>query len=611
MEASPPPGGYFGRALVVDLADASAERLPLPEDVLRAYIGGAGLGAWLMHRLAPPAVDPLSPEAPLAFCFSPLVGTPLTTSAKFAVVAKSPLTGLLNDALASSHFAIAGKLTGHDAIVVRGACAEPSVLLIDGDGPRLEPAGGLWGLPAAEAEERLRERIGKAWRVASIGPAGENLVKYATVSHDGRHAGRGGLGAVLGSKLLKAVAVRPATKVASADPKAVLAAARDLRTRSFGPATAKYRELGTLANLLAFNAIATLPTRNFQESTFSEAPRLAAEDLAEARGIARDSCASCSIGCEHIYKTSSTQPGGGKQVRVEYENVFALGPLCGVSDPDAVLEASRRCDELGLDTISAGGTIAWAMECAEKGLIDAPWLRFGDADALLRALDEIGARAGLGELLAEGSRAAAQRIGQGSIAFAPQVKGMELPGYEPRTLQAMALGLAVNARGADHNRSGAYEADLSGRLDRLAGGPAHVAAAIQTEDRAAIMDSLILCKFLRGVFAEPYPEWAHLLAVVTGWDVDAQELEATARRIVLAKRAFNEREGWTRSDDDLPERFLSEPLEVASGRPAALTHERLDTMIEQYYEARGLDASGRLTADQVEDLRLDAWVAST
>src|SRR5919107_1777896 len=386
---SPPSGGYFGRALVIDLADPSADVLPLDGDVLRATIGGAGLGTQLIHRLAPAGVDPLAPEAPLAFVFSPLVGTPLTTSAKFAVVAKSPLTGLLNDALASSHFAIAGKLTGHDAIVVRGACAEPPVLLIDGDGPRLEPAGDLWGLPAADAEERLRERLGKAWRVASIGPAGENLVKYATVSHDGRHAGRGGLGAVLGSKLLKAVAVKPATKVPSHDPRAVLEAARDLRQRSFGPATAKYRELGTLANLLAFNAIATLPTRNFQAATFSEAPRLAAEDLAEARGIARDSCASCSIGCEHIYKGA-----GGKQVRVEYENVFALGPLCGVSDPDAVLEASGRCDELGLDTISAGGTIAWAMECAEKGIIDAPWLRFGDAGALLRALDEIGGGGG-------------------------------------------------------------------------------------------------------------------------------------------------------------------------------------------------------------------------
>jgi aldehyde:ferredoxin oxidoreductase len=581
------PGGYFGRALVVDLERGTGETLPLPEPVLRAYVGGAGLGAWLLHRLAPAGVDPVAPAAPLAFVFSPLVGTPLTTSAKFAVVAKSPLTGLLNDALASSHFAIAGKLTGHDAIVVRGACPEPSALVVDADGVRVEPAGELWGLSADDAERRLRERLGPAYRVAAIGPAGERQVRYATISHDGRHAGRGGLGAIMGAKRLKAVAVRAATKVAPADPQGVLAAARALRERSFGPATAKYREAGTLANLLAFNAIATLPTRNFQAASFGGASNLAVEELAAAREVARENCASCTIGCEHIYATRS-----GGRVRVEYENAFALGPLCGVDDPDAVLEASARCDALGLDTISAGGTIAWAMECVERGLLDAPWLRFGDAGALLRALEEIGARHGLGALLAEGSRRASAEVGSGSAAFAPQVKGLELPGYEPRTLQAMALGLAVNARGADHNRSGAYEADLSGAHDRLDGGPAHVAAAIASEDRAAIMDSLILCKFLRGVFQDPYPEWAALLSLVTGWDVTAEELQRTAARIVMTKRLFNLREGWRREDDWLPERFLSEDLAVASGRTATLPAQRLRAMIDGYYAARGLDGDG-------------------
>ena len=270
-------GGYFGRALVVDAGTAAASVLPLSDELLRAYVGGAGLGTWLMHALGPPGVDPLAAEAPLAFVFSPLVGTPLTTSAKFAVVAKSPLTGMLNDALSSSHFAISGKLTGYDAIVVRGACAQPSVLLVDAGGARLADAADLQGLPAAEAERRLRERLGRGWRVAAIGPAGERGVRYATISHDGRHAGRGGLGAVLGAKRLKAVAVKAAAKVAPADPLAVLGAARDLRARSFGPATAKYRELGSLANLLAFNAISTLPTRNFPAATFAEAPQLAAD----------------------------------------------------------------------------------------------------------------------------------------------------------------------------------------------------------------------------------------------------------------------------------------------------------------------------------------------
>ena len=593
------PGGYFGRALVVDLDTGAGTTLELADDVLRAYLGGAGLGAWLLHRLHPAGADALAPEAALAFVFSPLVGTPLTTSAKFAVVAKSPLTGLVNDALASSHFAIAGKLTGHDAIVVRGRCARPSVLLVDGDGPRLVDAGDEWGLSAAAAEQRLTGRLGRGWRVASIGPAGERGVRYATISHDGRHAGRGGLGAVLGAKNLKAVAVRAATRVAPADPAGVLALASDLRARSFGPATAKYRELGTLANLLAFNAVSTLPTRNFAAATFAGAPRLAAEELAGLRAVARNSCASCSIGCEHIYATS-----GGGRARVEYENVFALGPMCGVSEPDDVLAASAACDALGIDTISAGGTIAWAMECAERGLIDAPWLRFGDGAALLRALDEIGTGTPLGRLLGEGSRRAAIQVGGGSAAFAPHSKGLELPGYEPRTLHTMALGLAVNARGGDHNRSGAYEADLSGDLDRLDGGAQHVAAAIATEDRAAVMDSLILCKFLRGVFTEPFDEWAGLLNAVTGWDTDADELRRTARRIVLAKRLFNLREGWTPADDWLPDRLLDEPLTMASGRVATLSRERLRAMIDGYYAARGLDAQGRLAEDVARELGL-------
>jgi len=599
-------GGYFGQTLVADASTGAARTLPLPDDLLRAYIGGAGLGTWLLHRLGPAGADPLAPAAPLAFVFSPLVGTPLTTSAKFAVVAKSPLTGLLNDALSSSQFAIAGKLTGHDAIVVTGACEQLSVLLVDGDGARFGEAADLAGLPAAQAEARLRDRLGTGWRVAATGPAGERGVRYATISHDGRHAGRGGLGAVMGAKRLKAVAVRAATKVAPAHPELVLAAARDLRARSFGPATAKYRELGTLANLLAFNALSTLPTRNFQAATFTEAPRLAAEDLASLRRVARNSCASCTIGCEHIYSAR-----GGRRMRVEYENVFALGPMCGVSDPDAVLAASGLCDDLGLDTISAGGTIAWAMECAERGLIDAPWLRFGDADALLRALAEIGDRRGLGDLLAEGSRRAADRVGGGSAAFAPHVKGLELPGYEPRTLQAMALGLAVNARGADHNRSGAYEADLSGDLDRLAGGSGHVTAAIETEDRAAVMDSLILCKFLRGVFTDPFGEWAALLSAVTGWQVDGAELRQTARRIVLAKRVYNLREGWRPADDWLPDRLLTEPVTVGSGRVARLTPQRLRGMIDAYYAARGLDGQGRPDPADLADLHLKLYRETT
>jgi aldehyde:ferredoxin oxidoreductase len=221
----------------------------------------------------------------------------------------------------------------------------------------------------------------------------------------------------------------------------------------------------------------------------------------------------------------------------------------------------------------------------EAGVAD--WLRFGDAQALHRAIELIGAREGLGDTLAEGSRRAAAQLGGEQLAM--HVKGLELPGYEPRTLHAMALGLAVNARGADHNRSGAYEADLSGAVDRLDGGEPHVAAAIETEDRAAAMDSLILCKFLRGVFADPWNEWAGLLAPVTGWEVDGDELHETARGIVAAKHAYNRREGWTRAEDTLPERLLDVPLTLPSGREAVLSRARLDAMVDAYHRARGLD----------------------
>lgn len=433
----------------------------------------------------------------------------------------------------------------------------------------------------------MRERHGKDWQVASVGVAGERGVAYATISHDGRHAGRGGLGAVLGSKNVKALAVRGTHKTAVADPEGVLAAARDLRARSRGRATERYRELGTMGSVLAFNALSTLPTRNFQDSSFEGAARLGATELAQARSVTRSSCASCSIGCEHLYEDRK-----GKRVRMEHQSVSALGSLCGVSDPEQVIAASALCDELGMDTISAGGTIAWAMESAARGLLDAPWLRFGDGSAVLRALGEIVDGTELGALLAQGSRAAAHTVGHDSLDWAPQVKGLEMPGYEPRTMQSMALGLAVNARGADHNRSGAFDADLSGDLDRLRGGSAHVAGVVEAEDRAAMVDSLILCSFLRKVFTDPWAEWSLLLSLVTGWEVTADELHETAARIVLAKRAVNTAHGWSTDDDWLPARFLSEELTMASGRTAGLTPARLRSMITGYYEARGLTLEG-------------------
>ena len=553
--------------------------MPLAESVLRRYIGGSGLGTRLLLDEGGATVDPLSPQAPLVFAFSPLVGTPLTTSAKFAVVSRSPLTERVNDSLAGSGFALSGKRCGCDAIVIVGRASRLSVLVIDDGEVRIEPAEEIRGDSCPLTEEKMRARLGADYRIASIGPAGERLVRYATISHDRRHAGRGGSGAVLDSKNIKAVAVRGRHRCDWAHPQELTELSRDLSQRSLGPATAKYRELGTATNLLTLNRFGALPTRNFQSGTFEQAASLSPAELSAQHPRVRASCVACTIGCEHVYEVDHAG------VRMEYESLFALGSLCGVGDGSAVLRASQRCDELGIDTISAGGTIAFAMECVERGLLDEDWLTFGSGEAVLKAIDLIGRREGIGRLLGEGSRLAALAIGHGSIAFAPQVKGLEIPGYEPRALQTMALGFAVGSRGADHNRSGAYEVDFSDKVDRRHATLDSVRHAIETEDRSALMDSLILCKFLRGVFADFYAESADMLRKVTGWDVTAGELRETARRIVAAKREVNVLGGWTPEEDTLPQRFLNTPL---PGDPsAALTGVCLQELVAEYHRQRG------------------------
>ena len=591
-----PLPGYHGRYLRVDLSARTSTVCEISDDVLAQYIGGTGLGTWLLLRECPAGTSALAPEAPLIFVFSPLVGSPLTTSAKFAVVCKSPLTGFLNDSLSSSGFAISGKNTGHDAIVIVGRATEPTVLVVDENAVRLEPAGDLWGQTIPQTADKLGKRLDTDFRTAIIGPAGENGVRYATISNDGRHAGRGGSGAVMGSRNLKALAVRGNVRVQFADAANLQKYAKELSRKSFGPATEKYRELGTVSNLLTFNRLGTLPTRNFQAGTFEGAEQLAPESMAATFERTRSSCAACTIGCEHIFKP----PGKSAGVRMEYENLFALGPLCGVNDPNIVLRASQLCDEFGMDTISTGATIAFAMECSERGLIDQPGLQFGNGPRLLELIDDIAARRDFGDLLANGSKAAAASIQQGSDKFAPHVKGLEIPGYEPRTLQNMALGFAVNPRGADHNRSGAYQVDFSTEHNRFDPTTESVQAAIQIENEAVLMDSLILCKFLRGVFTDKLQAMSDMLKLVTGRTLSVEEMTDTAAHIVTAKKRFNVRHGWRPEDDCLPARFTSAPIAGPITKSDAnnatdsppIDAARLQTLIQIYNRQRGWSADG-------------------
>lgn len=583
-----------GCYLRIDVGTGHSRRVPLPADLQRRYLGGVGLGTWLLLRESAAGYDPLGPDAPLIFAFAPLVGTALNTSAKAAVVSKSVLTQRLNDAMLSSGFALSGKGAGADALVLSGACERWSTVLVEPGGVHVHETPELCGLDAAATEAAVKARWGDDWDVVAIGLAGEHVVPYATLTHDGRHAGRGGTGAVMGSKHLKALAVRGALRPPVADPERLEVLRHQLKERSLGPGTEKYRSTGTLGNLLVFNRIGILPAQNFRAGRDARAEALSAEGLLEDGRVQRATCRDCMIGCEKRY----VGPDGGT-TRMEYENVFALGSLLDIWDRERVLEASRLCDHYGLDTISTGGTYAFAAECVERGLMELPGVRFGDADALVAAIHQIARREGAGALLALGSRALACRVGQGSEAFAAHVKGLELPGYHPAGLQTLGLGLAVGARGADHNKSGAYDLDLSGSVDRFELDGARVAAMIDLEDQAAVMDSLILCKFVRRALHDVYADGAEMLTVLTGEPFTPNDLRATGRAIHDLKKLFNQRQGWRSDEDVLPPRFYRDANGAGPG-PAAgpgVDRRAFATARVEYYRGRGWSDEGQWQPD--------------
>ena len=344
-----------------------------------------------------------------------------------------------------------------------------------------------------------------------------------------------------------------------------------------------------------------LPTNNFQQNKIENVEHLNLKPADKTKTRIRSGCVACTIGCEHRFEITNTGEANienSSGIRAEYESLFALGPLCGISNRDTVLQAMQKCDRLGMDSISAGGSIAFLMECREKGLVSfGP--RFGEADQFLNAIELIATRADYGELLSQGSRKMAKEIGHNSIDFAPQIKGLELPGYDPAKLQTLALGMAVNSRGADHNRSSAYEVDFSESVDRLQITRDQVRQAIETENRAAILDSLILCKFLRKIFDDLFESAGQMLNMVTGQHYTSQDIHQVACRIIDAKKMFNIKCGWTHELDTVPKRFLSSSGTVES---AKINETQFREMIVEYYRQRGWSDSGIPTSERIEEL---------
>ena len=552
--------------LEIDLGARTTRRFALADADFADALGGVGLAVLLLdryiqtHDLAD--VDPLGPHNALVFAAGPFAATPVPAANKHALATLSPLTGLLNEGLSSSHWSAALRRCGFAALIVRSAAREWTTLVLDGKGVVFEDARDLLGKTARETTQALRERRHERMlRVCAIGPAGERGVRFAVVENDGRQAGRGGTGAVMGAKRLKAIALAAAGTVGVADPAATATAAAALKARALGPKTAKYRILGTGANLRVLDRMGQLPTRNFTASTFAGVESVTPERARESKGDyveLRSGCAGCPVQCEHMYVRRGRDRASA--AASEYESVWAFGPNCGVDDLDAVLDAIGRCDRHGLDTISTGSALAFAMECAQHGLIarDAfgPALEFGNAAVLAPAIDAIATRAGVGDVLALGVRAAAERIGGGAARFAMHAKGLELPGYEPRALPTYALGLAVCTRGACHNRAASYDADLRAP-GTVRGESERARAVIDAEDYAIVWDSLVLCKFIRDCFADFYAEAAVLWTAVTGIPLDAGDLRASAQRTWRRKRRINACQGWTANDDVLPPRLGS------------------------------------------------------
>lgn len=606
--------GYAGRILHVNLTTGKISTEPLKEDLAKSYIGGIGLGIRLLLDHSTPGVDPFSPDNPLILAAGPLGGTMAPTAGNgHAFVSKSPASLGVGEAKSHGFFAADLKRAGYDAVIFKGKAEKPVYLWIDDDTVEILDAQHLWGKPPAETEDIIKEELGDYYiRVASIGLAGEKLMRLACILNDKtRAAGRTGMGAVMGSKNLKAIAVRGTRDIRVAKPEEFLEFVRELHEREKGPATRKYRTLGTPQNVLVHNALGALPTRNFTNATFEGAERVSGEYLNQRFVVKIIGCSSCAQRCEHVAVVPEG-PYRGTTARVEYECLWAFGPNCGVDRLDAVIKAIDVCNYYGMDALGTGVVVSFAMDCYEHGILTKEdtgglELNFGNHEAMLELLHMIGERKGIGDVLAEGTKRAAEKIGKGAEKYACHIKGVELTGYDLRSLKTAALGFAVSFRGADHNRHGAYSPDLSGKVDRFKAEKGRGKIVKDIEDLYTIIDSMIVCKFSRGIYYEGFADLAKLYTLVTGIEMSAEDMRRAGERINNIARLFNIREGLSRKDDTLPYKIMNFPVpdEGAISHGSYVSQEELDLLLDDYYEVRGWTKEGVPTLEKLNELGLN------
>jgi len=603
---------YAGKIAWIDLSNNAIRIEALDEQIARKYLGGKGLGAYLLYKYLPAKTDPLDPENLLIFVTGPLTGTLFPAVARSAVVTKSPLTGTFLDSYSGSYLGPHLKYAGYDAMVISGKADRPSYVWIDEGKITIKDAEDLWGLPCPRAEQLLKEKLGKGISVAAIGPAGEKGVRFANIFSQSRAYGRGGSGAVMGSKNVKAVAVSGNIKLAIDDDVRFKAIVRSCRQKiAAHPLVGKkgsFPRVGTMHTVDLTQETGTLPSQNWQENTSTQSDFVGSEDF-EKFIVRPRACFGCPIGCS---RETRVEVDGDEIITEgpEYETIYAFGANCGIDDPQIIVAADQLCDEYGMDTISCGGVIGFAMECFEKELLsetdtDGLTLQFGNKHALVEMIHRIGKRQGIGRLLSEGVKRAATKI-KGSEFFAIHVKGLELPGYDPRGMKGQALTYALSDRGGCHLRSNTLRTELMGlpvALDRYSyENKAEMVREIQL--RPVIFNSVVACFF--STFALTIEDYAEAISAATGWPLTPEKLLLIAERIWNLTRLFNVREGFQKADDTLPERLFTQASSKGPSKGEVVDRASFEKMRETYYRIAGWDPqSGIPTEAKLRELDLD------
>lgn len=615
--------GYHGKILRINLSDQKITIETPDSSFYRHYVGGRNIGAYYLLKEVPAGIDPLGPKNNLIFAVSMLTGTSISGQSRSSAIAKSPLTGGYGEAEAGGYWPAEFKASGFDALIIEGQCQQPGYIYIHNGEVELRPAGHIWGKEPKEVEEILKKELGEPKaRVAQIGKAGENLIPYACIINDLTHFyGRTGLGAVMGSKRLKAVVVRGSQKPEVANPELVRALTLKFnRSVPSHPALSVHQKLGTPKGVVPVSRSGILPTHNFRGGTFEGAERISGERMRDTILIKNDTCYSCATRCKRVVayesETINIDPAYGGP---EYETIVSFGSNCLVDDICIVAKANEMCNRYGLDTISTALTIACAMDCFENGLLslqdtDGIDLRFGNGLAILDCIDKIANREGFGELLALGSKRMAEKIGNGAMQYAMQIKGQELPGHEPRGKWGVALGYGVSPTGADHLNAAhdpwfTVDADpktawislndirplgITDPVPALYLGPEKVKMFVQLQDIWSLINIIDFCLF------DMVPEFSlyqlsdivEAVRAVTGWNTSLLELALWGERGINLARAFNVREGMGFNDDMLPDR-LHQPLTSGVYEGVFIPRQDYEEAVRLYYQMRGWDDEGK------------------